>query len=95
MAARPTRPEWPCRPGTVACPSSGPGKPRIWDLRHGIGVVADLPGVGANLQDHTRIIPQAACPVGFPIHRVDRPINKRAAGARLVFSHDGMTASNI
>ncbi len=62
---------------------------------HGITAVADLPGVGQNLQDHAGIIMQFACPVRFPIHRVDHPFHKGMAGLRWVFMRDGIAASNI
>ncbi len=62
---------------------------------NGIDVVCDLPGVGANLQDHASIILQYECLKSFPIHRVDRPWNKLRAGAYWVFARDGVAASNI
>ena len=62
---------------------------------HGIELRADLPEVGRNLQDHTSIIVQYACTQRFPVHRVDRPWNKAAAGVRWVFMRDGVAASNI
>ncbi len=54
-----------------------------------------VPGVGQNLQDHACLILQFACPVEFPIHRIDNPLRKGLAGARWVFFRDGVAASNI
>lgn len=61
----------------------------------GINVERDLPGVGANLQDHASVILQYECLKSFPIHRVDRPWNKLRVGAYWVFARDGIAASNI
>ncbi|MGB0798470.1 MAG: GMC family oxidoreductase, partial [Planktomarina sp.] len=63
--------------------------------RHGISAVHHLPGVGQNLMDHANVILQFRSQKQFPIHRVDRPWNKLAAGARWVFTRDGAAASNI
>ncbi|WP_406646384.1 choline dehydrogenase [Aliisedimentitalea scapharcae] len=62
---------------------------------HGIPVAVDSPGVGQNLQDHACIILQYACPLRFPLHVVDHPLRKAAAGLRWVFMRDGAAASNI
>ncbi|WP_135506685.1 choline dehydrogenase [Roseovarius aestuariivivens] len=62
---------------------------------HGIDVIADLPGVGGNLQDHPSIILQYESLKSYPIHRIDRPWNKLRAGAYWVFARDGVAASNI
>lgn len=56
---------------------------------------ADLPGVGANLQDHASIILQFESLKRFPVHRVDAPWRKALAGAQWVFTRDGVAASNI
>lgn len=61
----------------------------------GIGVRTDLPGVGRNLMDHPCIILQWECLKGFPIHRVDHPLRKAAAGAWWVFTRGGVAASNV
>ncbi len=63
--------------------------------QHGIKVEADLEGVGRNLMDHTSVILQYECKKQFPIHRVDRPLNKLAAGVQWVFTRGGIAASNI
>ncbi len=62
---------------------------------HGIEPALDLPGVGANLQDHASIIVQYACTRSFPIHVVDRPFNKLMAGAKWLATRSGIAASNI
>lgn len=61
----------------------------------GIPPAFDLPGVGQNLMDHPCLIVQFRTRVGFPIHRVDRPWNKVAAGVRWVLTRDGIASSNI
>lgn len=61
----------------------------------GIDPIIDLKGVGQNLMDHACLILQFSSKKGFPIHRVDRPWNKLAAGARWVFTRDGAASSNI
>ena len=71
----------------------------IGSARHlremGISPREDRPAVGANLQDHASVILQNACTRKFPVHRVDQPHRKFAAGARWVFSRGGVAASNI
>jgi choline dehydrogenase len=62
---------------------------------HGIDVVAPLEGVGRNLMDHTSIILQFESRKQFPIHRVDNPLRKLAAGVQWVFTRGGVAASNI
>lgn len=61
----------------------------------GIKLRHDRQAVGANLQDHASVILQNACTHAFPVHRVDQPHRKLAAGARWFFSRDGVAASNI
>ena len=62
---------------------------------HGIAPLIDLPGVGQNLMDHASVILQFTSSRGFPVHRVDRPLNKLGAGVQWVFTRDGVAASNI
>lgn len=62
---------------------------------NGIRPLVNLPGVGQNLQDHASIILQYECTKSFPIHRVDTPWRKAAAGLQWVFARSGMAASNI
>ncbi len=61
----------------------------------GIPPLVDVPGVGQNLQDHASIMLQYACTRSFPIHRVDVPWRKAAAGMQWVFTRSGIAASNI
>jgi len=61
----------------------------------GIAPMVDLPGVGRNLQDHASIMLQYACNRSFPIHTVDIPWRKAAAGVQWVFTRSGIAASNI
>lgn len=61
----------------------------------GIKPLVNLPGVGKNLQDHASIILQYECTRSFPIHKVDKPWRKAAAGLQWVFTRSGMAASNI
>ncbi|MCU0986551.1 MAG: GMC family oxidoreductase N-terminal domain-containing protein [Acetobacteraceae bacterium] len=71
--------------GTVASPQllmlSGIG-PADALRRHGIGVVADLPGVGQNLQDHLLVRVEHACREDVTIDRLRRPDRALAAVAR-------------
>lgn len=62
---------------------------------HGIECHVDAPEVGQNLMDHASIILQFESLKRFPIHVVDRPWNKAAAGLRWVFTRGGIAASNI
>jgi len=63
--------------------------------RHGIALRAEIPGVGCHLQDHASVILQTACTRAFPIHKVDQPLRKAAAGLQWVFTRQGIAASNI
>ncbi len=62
---------------------------------HGIEPVCNRDGVGRNLMDHPCLILQFKSKRGFPIHRVDRPLNQLAAGVQWVFTRDGIASSNI
>ena len=62
---------------------------------HGIDVVLDLPGVGQNLMDHASMATMFTCTRSFPLHRVDRPLNKMMAGARWLIDRSGIASSNI
>lgn len=62
---------------------------------HGIECLVHAPGVGQNLMDHASIILQFESLKRYPIHVVDRPWNKAAAGLRWVFTRGGVAASNI
>ncbi|MDE0240365.1 MAG: choline dehydrogenase [bacterium] len=62
---------------------------------HGINVRCDLPGVGQNLQDHASVVITVSCTRSFPMHRVDRPLNKLMAGAEWFLTRRGLAASNV
>ena len=63
--------------------------------KHNISTIVDLPGVGQNLQDHAKIELQYESKKGFPIQRVDKPLNKLAAGLQWIFTRKGIASSNI
>ena len=63
--------------------------------KHGVASEIEAPEVGANLQDHANVILQFECKKSFPIHKVNSPARKLAAGLQWVFTHDGVAASNI
>ncbi len=71
--------------GTVASPHllmlSGIG-PADALRRHGIAVLADIPGVGQNLQDHVLVRVEHACREDVTIDRLRRPDRALAAVAR-------------
>ncbi len=69
----------------------GPAK----DLRAlGIDVVADRPGVGANLQDHLEFYFQVACTQPITLYSKMNPMAKGIIGARWLLMHDGLGATN-
>jgi len=58
-------------------------RPRIWTRRF-----------GRNLQDHAMVSITWSCTRSFPVHRVDRPLNKFLAGAEWLLTRGGLAASN-
>ena len=62
---------------------------------HNIHVVADLPGVGQNLQDHSTVHIQYACKQPVSIHTLAHPLHKVAAGIRWGINRSGAASSNI
>lgn len=60
----------------------------------GIDVLHDLPGVGANLQDHLEIWVQHACTQPVTLNGWLTPLGKLRIGARWLRSRDGLGASN-
>lgn len=60
--------------------------------RLGIDVVADLPGVGANLQDHLDICTLRHCPPGISYDRINEP---KMAFDYYLRGHRGAGSSNI
>ncbi|MEQ8799666.1 MAG: choline dehydrogenase [Salinisphaeraceae bacterium] len=61
---------------------------------HGIEVVHDLPGVGANLQDHLEIWVQHACRQPISLNGRLGALSKLGIGARWLLRRDGLGASN-
>ncbi len=61
---------------------------------HGIAVLADRPGVGANLQDHLEVYVQFAARQPVTLWRYWNPLGKAWVGARWLLSGTGPGASN-
>lgn len=61
---------------------------------HGIPLVADRPGVGANLQDHLEIYVQYASKQPITLYRYWNLIGKGVLGAQWLFTRRGLAASN-
>ena len=61
---------------------------------HGIAVVADRPGVGANLQDHLEIYMQDASQEPITLYRYWDLWGKAWGGAQWLFTGTGLGASN-
>lgn len=62
--------------------------------QHGIAVVADRPGVGANLQDHLEIYMQFAASQPITLYKYWNLWGKAWVGAQWLFSGKGLGASN-
>ena len=61
---------------------------------HGIAVVHDLPGVGANLQDHLELYLQHACTKPITLHSAVGLLGKALIGMRWVAFRSGLGATN-
>ncbi len=61
---------------------------------HGIGVVHDLPGVGANLQDHLELYVQQECTQPITLHAATGLLQKALIGARWMLFKSGLGATN-
>jgi choline dehydrogenase len=61
---------------------------------HGIAVVADRPGVGANLQDHLEFYFQMACSQPVTLYKYANMFGKALVGARWLFLRSGLGATN-
>ncbi len=61
---------------------------------HGIPVVADRPGVGANLQDHMELYIQQASIQPITLYKYWNLFGKALIGAQWLFFKDGLGASN-
>ena len=65
------------------------------ELRHyGIDVVADLPGIGRNLQDHLEIHVEHRCRQPITLYGDLKPWNRLMIGARWLLTRDGKGATN-
>ncbi len=62
--------------------------------QHGIGVIADRPGVGANLQDHLEFYFQMACTQPVSLYGKANLLGKAMVGAQWLFFRSGLGASN-
>ncbi len=61
---------------------------------HGIDVIADLPGVGENLQDHLEVYVQHACKQPVSVAPALKWRNRPMVGARWLFLRSGPGATN-
>jgi len=61
---------------------------------HGIPVIADRPGVGANLQDHLEVYMQFASRQPVTLYKYWNLIGKGLIGAQWLFTKTGLGASN-
>ncbi|MCU0909327.1 MAG: choline dehydrogenase [Rhodobacteraceae bacterium] len=61
---------------------------------HGIPVIADRPGVGANLQDHLEVYVQFASRLPVTLYRYWNLLGKAYVGARWLLTRTGPGASN-
>jgi len=61
---------------------------------NGIGVVHDLKGVGANLQDHLEIYVQMACTEPITLYSATKPLNKLKIGIEWLLFGSGLGATN-
>ena len=62
--------------------------------RHGIPVLADRPGVGANLTDHLEVYFQVASTQPITLYSSLQPVPKAMIGLRWLLTHDGLGATN-
>jgi choline dehydrogenase len=60
----------------------------------GLPVMADLPGVGRNLQDHIEIYVQHACLQPITLYKVMNPLSKLLVGMQWTFFGTGLGATN-
>ena len=62
--------------------------------RHGIPLVVDRPGVGANLTDHLEVYFQVASKQPITLYSSLKPLPKAMIGARWLLRRDGLGATN-
>ena len=78
-------------PQTLMLSGIGPAEVlRAQDIK----VKCHLPGVGENLQDHASLMMGWECTRSFPIHRLNRPLNKLRTGIEWLFTRGGHAATN-
>ena len=61
---------------------------------HGISIVHELAGVGANLQDHPDVLVTQACKQPISLHNAVSLFGKLKIGLRWFLFHDGLGATN-
>jgi choline dehydrogenase len=61
---------------------------------HGIPVAVDLPGVGANLQDHLEIYVQYACTRPISLYGAQHPLRKMLIGMEWILARTGLGATS-
>jgi len=69
----------------------GPGT-RLSEM--GLNVVADLPGVGENLQDHLELYVQQACSQPITLYGAMNPLRKALIGIEWILAKRGLGATN-
>lgn len=62
--------------------------------QYGIEVVADLPGVGQNLQDHLEYYMQYECKKPITLYSISNPLKKAAVGLQWFLTRRGLAASS-
>lgn len=62
--------------------------------RHQVDVVADLPGVGQNLQDHLEFYMQYECKKPITLFSMNNPIRKALTGLQWFLTRKGLAASS-
>ena len=61
---------------------------------HGIPLIVDLPGVGANLRDHLEIYVQYACTQPISLYAAQNPLRKMLIGMQWIAARTGLGATN-
>jgi choline dehydrogenase len=61
---------------------------------HGIAVLVDLPGVGANLRDHLEIYVQYACTQPISLYGAQHPLRKMLIGMEWIAARTGLGATS-
>lgn len=62
---------------------------------HDIALVADIPGVGENLQDHLDFLVQYRCTQDVSLYPATKPVNQPLIGLQWLLFKNGVGASNI